>query len=165
MTGRLRRGQYVYTVGTPFTLIYLCIHKCPQAPQTFLTSHQNGLVTVFDVSRSNDGLIHSNAAPYSLPHTSGYYTRHTGHLLLQHPSNPSNTSTTIYQLSDRGSIHCLDLDFGPVSRIKTEGQACEWSADVHSLAEAANIHPDAGSLGSQAASEVDLNLAYQSEAI
>jgi hypothetical protein len=117
------------------------------------------------VSRLDDGLIHSNVPSYSVPPVSGYDTRNAGHLLFRHPSNSSKTATTMYQLSERGSIHCLDLDFPPVSQIMRECERCDWSPDVQSLEEAANVYPDMGPLASQIACEVDLHLAYQSKAI
>jgi hypothetical protein len=124
-------------------------------------SRRNGLVTVYDVSRSNDGLIHANVPPYSLPAVSEYEARITGHLLFRHPSNPNNAMTSIYQLNDRGSIHRLDLGFPPINQIKTEGVR-SWSTDLQKLAETSSVYPDMGPLASQVATEVDLRPAYQS---
>ena len=118
-------------------------------------------MTVYDVSLSDDSLIRSNVPAYSLPPVSGYDTRNTGHLLSKHPSNGGNRAT-LYQLSERGSIHGLDFGFPPFN---TDRQDYEWSADVRRLAAAAHIRTDMGPLAPQVASEVDLHPAYRSEVI
>jgi len=71
----------------------------------------------------------------------------------------------MYQLNERGSIHRVDLDFLPVSHIKSEVDVCAWSADVQSLAEESNARPDMGPLASQVASEVELRTAYLSKTV
>lgn len=148
-----------------FYPVFFVVDRYLIAPQTFLTSRKNGLIIVYDVSRSDDGLIYSNVPSYSIPPVLGYDTRNAGHLLYQHPSEPSKTATTMCQLSERGSVHCLVLDFPPASQIRRECECCDWSPDVQSLEEAANVYPDMGPLASQIACEVDLHLAYQSKAI
>jgi len=162
LTGPLRLGLCSYPVRW-LTLCCIFVHKYLVAPQTFLTSRKNGLVTIYDVSRSDDGLIHSNVPAYSIPPVSSYYTPNTGHLLFRHTSNQSKTATTMYQLSERGSIHCLDLDFPPIGQLRRERECCEWSEDVQSLEETANVSSDMGLMASQVASKVDLHLAYQSK--
>jgi len=50
----------------------------------------------------------------------------------------------MYQLSERGSIHCLALDFPPIGQLRRERECCEWSEDVQSLEETANVSSDMG---------------------
>jgi hypothetical protein len=163
-TGPSKLGLCSYLVRLTYSLSRTFIYTGWVGPQTFLFSRANGLVTVYDVSREDDGLMYSNVPPYSLPPISGYETRITGHSFFQHPPNSSNT-TTIYQMNDRGSIHCLDLYFPPANQTKRDQKLYEWSADVQSLAETADVRPDMGPLASQVASEVNLRPAYRSKTI
>lgn len=158
-----RLGQCCYLVR-PYKFSRLShIHMRFVAPHTFLMSRKNSMMTVYDVSRSGDGLIRSNIPPYSLPPISGNYIRSTGHVIFQHPSESNDIGTAMYQLTERGSIHCRYFDFPPGGQVNADREIYEWSTDVQSLARKANIGRDVGLLGSRSSSEVNLRHAYQSK--
>ncbi|EGO18664.1 hypothetical protein SERLADRAFT_418850 [Serpula lacrymans var. lacrymans S7.9] len=132
-------------------------------PLTLLTSRKNGLISVYDVSRSTDGLLYSGASPHSLlTHT--YYTARPGHSAVV---LPSTTDMSMLHLSSRGSIH--RQDFRLVNTRDTGGtpvtigdKMFEWSTEVQKLdTKARKLRSDPGPLGARAFSESDLHDAYK----
>ncbi|OBZ69202.1 Solute carrier family 25 member 47-A [Grifola frondosa] len=132
-----------------------------QITMTFLTSRQNGLVTIYDVSRADDNLVHLNVAPYSLPPLQIPDARHLGQVLLQHPDGKSDIS--IFELSERGGISNLECSADnkgeAFSRLTTS--TCERSEDIQTLHDdIQSSHTDLGPLGARNSSQVDLQAAY-----
>ncbi|KAF9647558.1 hypothetical protein BDM02DRAFT_3097917 [Thelephora ganbajun] len=134
-------------------------------PMTFLTSRKTGLVSVYDVSRGEDDLVHMNAPSHCL----SSITPHNGlpiasWNLFQHPlMEPSHID--ILHLSSRGDINRLhaqlhsDGDADP--SVSDRSQGFVWNDDVKEL-ESANP----GITGSDRFTEresctVNLGSAYQ----
>ncbi len=123
-------------------------------------------MTVYDVSAGNDGFVHSNVLPYSLPPVEIIGSRPIGHSLVRHSSELSGNNAIMLLLSDRGSLHRTDLRFSEEGRDQnsdTEPQMYEWPAEVRQLAvdmEGSRWPP--GPLSGRAFSEVDMEPVYQS---
>jgi len=131
---------------------------------TVLSSRNNSLVSVYDVSGDKDGLLRSHALPYNLsgrfPSGShaGFYVAHP------HPVSGNDTRASLLQLTSRGGIYQTalalrqDNDTTPLS-VTVD---VSWSSAVHRLATASSIQrPEIGKLGARAMQEVDFRRAYQ----
>jgi hypothetical protein len=131
---------------------------------TILSSRNNSLVSIYDVSGDKDGLIRSHTLPYSL---SGRFPNepHAGFYVAQpHPNSGNDTTASLLQLTSRGGIYqtalalCQDTDTTPLS----VAVDVSWSSAVHRLATASSIQrPDVGRLGARAMEELDFRRAYQ----
>ncbi|KAI0949968.1 hypothetical protein AcW1_006160 [Taiwanofungus camphoratus] len=137
-------------------------------PLTFLTSRRNGLLTVYDVSRSDcNSLVHLHASPYALPSVYAPDARHLGQVIFQHPSDTNDSDINILQLSESGSLHMMALELslkGDGSDITHNARRTvpEWSAEVRKLEEEAKtVQTDVGPLGGRSHSVVDLQQAYK----
>lgn len=136
---------------------------------TFLISQKTGLVTVYDVARSDDNLLHINFPPYSLPPTPGFTVPRGGYSFFRHPSDHSYTDVSLFHLSERGHIDRLDLHVprdGHTSAIVEASSQLEWSNDVKMLnMQSANLRADFGTLGSREFLQVDFSPSYKSERV
>ena len=134
-------------------------------PITFLTSRKTGLVSVYDVSRGEDDLVHMNAPSHCLPCITP-----RGGLpiaswnLFQHPlMDPSHAD--VFHLSSRGDINRLhaqlhsDDDVDPSSSDRNQGFA--WNDEVKELASANLDVTGSDRLAARESSTVDLGPAYQ----
>jgi hypothetical protein len=123
-----------------------------------LTSRNNELVTVYDVSRSAGHPAHMNSIPYCLLPNEVCVTPSSGRAFLQHPQY-SNEIFGLVRLSDEGSLHCIDLavpGFGGDNILNTS-----WSVEVKELAvQGQDESPDVGPLGAQDFSETNFGLPY-----
>lgn len=134
-------------------------------PLTFLTSKRTGLVSVYDVSRGEDDLVHMNAPSRCLPSI----TPHdglpvAGWNLLKHPfTDPSHLD--IFHLSSRGGISRLhtrfhaDGDADPSTSGFSQGFV--WNDDVKELAGANLAVTESDRLAERETLMVDLGPAYQ----
>lgn len=124
-----------------------------------LTSRNNALVTVYDVSRSADRFIHMNRLPYCMFPDKSVSASCIGSVFFQHP-HTSNENVCLVRLSDEGSLHYVDLTTPlneDTATIKTL-----WSVDVKdSDAQMQNLCPDVGPLGAQDFTETDFRPAYE----
>ncbi|TFK42498.1 hypothetical protein BDQ12DRAFT_278405 [Crucibulum laeve] len=127
-------------------------------PLTLLSSRRNGLLTVYDVSRSDDNLVHVNVPPYSLTSDKGTNEPHTGQAFVQYlPHLKSGIAR--FTTSERGEILCQDL-YAPDPRKQIDIQL-ERSSDLQALEiEAAKFHPDVGPLGMRDHSQINLFPTY-----
>jgi hypothetical protein len=137
------------------------------APSTLLTSCRNALVTVYDVSRSDDHLIHVNNPPYPLPSVLGCNEMHAGHVLVRHPSYPNNTQVGLFRLCERGSIHHVTLrnpvEDEDISATTDHCKNYEWSEDVEELQrQSVRLRPYVGPSGARYFTEVNLRAVYES---
>jgi len=134
-------------------------------PVTFLTSRRTGLVSVYDVSCGEGGLVHMNAPPRSLscitPHG---HLPITGWDLFQHPlMDPSHID--VLHLSSTGGITRLhgqlhsDDDLGPSASDKNQGYV--WNDDMKELAGANLDGTGSDRLTARESSTVNLGPAYQ----
>ena len=134
-------------------------------PVTFLTSRGTGLVSVYDVSRGEDDLVHMNAPSNCLPFT----TPHgglpiTGWNLFQHPlMDPSHID--VLHLSSRGDINRLHAHLGSDDDVdqsaSDQSQGFIWSDEVKELASANLGVTGLGRLVIRESSTVDLGPAYK----
>ena len=134
-------------------------------PVTFLTSRRTGLVSVYDVSRGEDDLVHMNAPSHCLP----YITPHgdlplTGWNLFQHPLMDSS-HVDVLHLSSRGGINRLhaqlqsDADADPSAPVQSQGFV--WNDDVKELASANLDATGSDRFTVRESSTVNLGPAYQ----
>ncbi|CCM04730.1 uncharacterized protein FIBRA_06918 [Fibroporia radiculosa] len=131
-------------------------------PITFLTSHRNSLVTVYDVSRGD--AIRLNVPAYSVPPIQSSNSGNHGHSFLQHPLYKSDGNISILQLSESGAVHILDLHSSadlstPFSR--EERHVPAWSEEMLLLQDQGrSSNLDVGPLGMRSLSEINLQAAY-----
>ncbi|KAK7693787.1 hypothetical protein QCA50_003359 [Cerrena zonata] len=132
------------------------------SPLTFLTSRRDGLIAVYDVSQGEDNLLHLHTPPYTLPSVSNLGSVRSGYTWLQNPDEEHRTC--FMQLTDRGSLHRMDLEFS-TSTVEdiargTDG-GYEWSDMVWQIEkDVENQHEDTGPTGERGYEETDLNDAY-----
>jgi len=134
-------------------------------PVTFLTSKKTGLVSVYDISRGEDDLVHMNAPPHCL----SCITPHdvipvVSWNLFQHPHmDPSHVD--VLHLSSGGDINRLHaqlhLDGDVDSSASDRNQSFIWSDDVKELANSDLSVAGSDRLGARESSTVDLGPAYQ----
>jgi hypothetical protein len=132
-----------------------------------LTSRKNGLVTVYDVSLSDDRLAHVNALPYALPSSLAYANANAAHAVLRHPPSHNQDTVSLLRLFERGNIHSMDMYLSAVGDDESVGATdlrnFEWSKRIHELQKrATNLHPDIGPLGARNVEELNLRAAYES---
>ncbi|KAH8106855.1 hypothetical protein BXZ70DRAFT_1074595 [Cristinia sonorae] len=133
-------------------------------PFAFLSSRRNGLLTVYDVTYNEGGLLHLANAPYSLPGIHGLERRTRGEVIFRHPAEEIDTIATLLRLSDRGSLHRMDVkllldDVGDVCLI--EPTVAEFSAEVRQVAEQGSRRTCSGPLGRRNREEFDFSEAYK----
>lgn len=154
-------------VGTLFLdCNYLAlIYYSYSEPLTLLSSARNGFVTVYDVSEGEDGFTHLMAPPYALPNIPVVGDRRIGETVFRHPNDIDTTSAILLQMSDRGSIHRLDLDLSLGStEFRSSGRTHDWSLEVLELEKTMETAvADVGILSDRAYTEVDLEPVYRSK--
>jgi len=132
-------------------------------PVTFLTSRRTGLVSVCDVSRGEDDLVHMNAPSHCLSSVTPHGDLPiAGWNLFQHPlMDPSHVD--VLHLSSRGGITRLhaqlhsDDDVGPPA----SDQGFVWNDDMKALANANLDVVGSDRLTDRESSTVNLGPAYQ----
>jgi hypothetical protein len=129
---------------------------------TVLSSRNNSLLSVYDVSSNKSGLLQSHALPYSLSGRfpsgahAGFYVAHP------HPESDA-TAASLVQLTSRGGIYQTalvlrqDKDTTPFPATVD----VSWSSAIHRLANTCSVQPDIGKLGARVVQEVDFRQAYQ----
>ncbi|KAG1877971.1 hypothetical protein DFJ58DRAFT_712609 [Suillus subalutaceus] len=132
-------------------------------PLTFLSSLKSGLITIYDVSRGNDNLIHCHSVPTSLPHDGDMGASEAESTFFV---QPDRSTFSLLRLSGQGSLHCQDFavyrNGMDVLPRQTSGTSHEWSADVQKLAQRAKeLQPQYGPLSARHFSELNLRTAYQ----
>jgi hypothetical protein len=145
------------------------IRSGPEAesqPVTFLTSRRTGLVSVYDVSRGGDDLVHMNAPSHCLP----CITPHdvlpiAGWNIFKHPLvDPSHVD--VLHLSSRGDINRLhvqlrsDGDADPSDADLCEGSV--WNDEIKELASRDLDATGPDRFNERESHTVDLGAAYQS---
>ena len=135
-----------------------------KAKWTVLSSRNNALLSVYDVSSNKNGLLQSHALPYSL---SGRFSNepHAGfHVVHPHPESDNTTTASLVQLSSRGGIYqsAIALEQEKDTTSLPIGVDVSWSSAVHRLATNCTIQqPDISKLGARAKQEIDFRQAYQ----
>ncbi|KIM49338.1 hypothetical protein M413DRAFT_438522 [Hebeloma cylindrosporum] len=125
-------------------------------PITTLTSRDNSLITVYDVSQPIDDFIQLNTLPYPLSPACSIYRKPTGLHILNFKQ-----SLGLACLSEREGLSYIELLLTGSQGDKTI--TVETSKDMQMMA-ARNVdrRPDIGPLGIQEFSVVDLQGAYES---
>lgn len=120
---------------------------------TLLKSRNNGLITVYDVSRSQSNLVSMNATPYALSTSTSLYDKYDGQGIVAH-----NHGFGLVQLLRRGGLSYNDLAF---DALVEHTPVVEWTAALQELkTTTANLYTDVGPLGRQDRSQVDLFPVY-----
>ena len=129
---------------------------------TVLSSRNNCLLSVYDVSGDETGLMQSHALPYSLPCRfpggphSGFYVIHP------HPESDNVNTASLLQLTSRGGIYQSALSLCQDQTQSPTRVDISWSPEVYRLDAASPIQqPYVGKLGARAMQEVDFRQAYQ----
>ena len=135
-----------------------------------MTSRRNGLVTVYDVSRTEGHPVQSKSPPYYLTplHLEG--KQRPGHTFFHHPADNIQRHITMLQLSDLGSVGLLNLEClpyddksSPFPRSTTTKDS-SWSEDIQWLKDEADANSrEVGTFGGRSMTEVDLRPAYLSK--
>ncbi|EIN07235.1 hypothetical protein PUNSTDRAFT_144758 [Punctularia strigosozonata HHB-11173 SS5] len=133
-------------------------------PLTILTSRRNGLITVYDVSRGDGGLVQSHSWPYALPPVVPTGTN-LGHLVFRHPLDSNETPVALYGMDSRGGVHGMELGFAAeddIGSLPPSRYDFEWTDDVRLLDdESMRMKPDYGPMAARAEEVVDFELAYR----
>ncbi|KAG1772809.1 hypothetical protein EDD22DRAFT_976463 [Suillus occidentalis] len=132
-------------------------------PLSFLSSLKNGLITIYDVSRGRDNLIHCHSVPTSLPHDGDVGTSDSESAFFV---QPDRSTFSLLRLSGQGSLRCQDFSVChngiDVPPRQTSGTSHKWSADVQKLAQRAKeLQSQYGPLSARHFSELNLRTAYQ----
>lgn len=132
-------------------------------PLVLLTSRKNGLVTVYDVSRGTDNLVHCNSPPTCLPWDKPLYMAHTGHTAV---ATPCMSKMSFLRLTHQGSIYQQDIHIttGNQTQAFKEGNRVvrEWDADVEKLdRQSRDLRPDPGPVGGRHFTEVNFRGVYE----
>ncbi|KAF8447531.1 hypothetical protein L210DRAFT_3472417 [Boletus edulis BED1] len=136
------------------------------ASLSLLTSQRNGFVTLYDVNRGSDRLLHCNSVPSCLPHNDNVpmFAVYDGHALV---ALPSDTELSFFRLCQRGSIHRQQIGFARLDEDRLgsvqEGHVThQWGEDVQALdKEVDQLHTDFGPAGERHYTEVNLRGAYE----
>lgn len=136
---------------------------------TLLTSQKNGLITVYDVGRGSDALLHSYTTPYALTAPLGSAATHNGcHYVSLTEGTASGVDLHMFQLSSRGGLHQLDCTLAPPQEDTASEPAdysldVQWSSEVKRLNRVADrMRPEDGPLGRRNGLDVDFSELYQS---
>lgn len=123
------------------------------------------MVTVYDVSEGEDAFGHLNVLPYALPSIPIVGERRVGQIVFRHPNNASDSTAILLQLSDRGSIHQLNLELSADGQTRQPtGRTYDWSQEVLDLEKTMETATsDVGVFGGRAYTEVDLEPVYRRE--
>ncbi|KAJ3725838.1 hypothetical protein C8R42DRAFT_419083 [Lentinula raphanica] len=119
-------------------------------PHYLMTSRKNRLVTVYDVSRSTEQLLHANNPPYSFS-VDTRENRFSGDACVSVRNHHK-----LFRLTERGSIVCADL-------MQSDGD--ETAASVAALEylprDTPDMRPNLGHVGAQEFSRTNLRPAYE----
>ncbi len=129
-------------------------------------SRKNSLVTVYDVSRDTENLVHMHGSPYALPSIVHPDGPHLGFAFYQQPTLVGTKHIGLFQLSERGSVSHLNLDhvFTDTAISATGPRRADWTPEVKALGETADAtHVDQGPLAGRVHSVVNMQPAYHSE--
>jgi hypothetical protein len=133
-------------------------------PITFLTSRQNGLVNVYDVSRTADQLVHVHNPPYALPSSLGFHGRHRGFAYFRDPIHFDEPCVNFFQLGLSGDVHTRR--YCPSEGSTKHSLVVEWSGEVTRLnSKASSLQPTLTLASLRESTQVDLHLAYKSNRI
>lgn len=108
-------------------------------------------------------MVHLNVWPYSLLPVADSFGPHKGHAFLRQSSANQYPELSLFQLSNRGSIHRLDFCMSGQDRSvpPTTPPKFSWSRDVEALSEkAAHLCSDPGPSALRTFARVDFTPVY-----
>ena len=124
---------------------------------TLLKSRNNGLITVYDVSRSQSNLVSVNAAPYAPSNSTSLYGKYDGHGIVVHDHRFG-----LVRLSVRGELSYNALAFDSSEEYTP---VVEWTTALQDLkTTTATICSDAGPLDEDRP-HIDLGPVYHGKKI
>ena len=138
-------------------------------PVTFLTSKKTGLVSVYDVSRGEDDLVHMNAPSRCLPCVTPYGGLPVASWnIFQHPlMDPSHVD--VLHLSSRGDINRLNAQLHSDGDIDSSAwdrtQSFMWNDELRELASANLEVTGSDRLTARKSLTVNLGPAYQGRSL
>ncbi|TBU65578.1 hypothetical protein BD310DRAFT_864379 [Dichomitus squalens] len=163
----MQRPLFAVKHGREFDLtLRTQTHDLTHSPLTFLTSRRNSLVTVYDVSRDSENLVHMYGSPYALPPLVRPDGPHSGFAFYQQPSLVGSKHISLLQLSERGGLSLLNLDHisadATPPETSIEHRRYQWTPEVHQLGKEADAKRiGGGPLAGRVHSVVDMRPAYQ----
>ena len=132
-------------------------------------SRKNSLVTIYDMSRDSENLVHMHGPSYALPPIVQPDGPHLGFAFYQQPTLVGTKHISLFQLSERGSVSLLNLDHVFTDTTSQEisittSRRASWPPEVQALGEAADASSvDQGPLSGRAHNVVNLQPVYRSE--
>ncbi|KAJ7774188.1 RNA polymerase I-specific transcription-initiation factor-domain-containing protein [Mycena maculata] len=118
---------------------------------TTLSSRKTGLLTIYDILRSQGSMAYVQTPPYCL--TAGNGPVQKGHTFFRHPSAQPDSPATLFRLSEVGSIRAFQLSTTDVGE-----PLFSWSEDLQRLnAESEHLRED---VSSQEPTTTDMSPAY-----
>ncbi|KAH7889406.1 hypothetical protein F5I97DRAFT_1801300 [Phlebopus sp. FC_14] len=142
----------------------LATAQLDSGPLSLLMSRRNGFVTVYDVSRAMDGLVHCNSTPACLVQDDPIQKSYTGHAVV---ALPCGSELSLLRLGQRGNIYRQDIrarmsDGEDTQSRETDYPTHVWSSDVQELdRQAGAVQCDYGPVGAKHYTEVNLRSAYE----
>lgn len=120
---------------------------------------------MYDVSNVKDGLGQMNTPAYALPHMDVGGSGSVGHTFIRHPVDAGDKGLIFMRLSQRGSIHRLDLHIPDDNdQVAGDMRTHIWSEEVEKLdKDMERSGHDLGLLSERTFSVVDLEPAYHRE--
>ncbi|KAF8965245.1 hypothetical protein BDZ97DRAFT_1659285 [Flammula alnicola] len=123
-------------------------------PVTVLTSRNNSVITVYDVSRSVDDVIQLNTSPYFLSSEFSMYQTHIGQQIAAH-----DHCLGFVRLAETGEVSYSEV-LPSESQCKMD-YTVDMTKDMQNLAATTGkLQADIGPMGRQEFSQVDLQQAY-----
>jgi hypothetical protein len=119
-----------------------------------LSCRSNGLTTVYDVSNSDDGLIHLNQPPYGLSSPTNLYDKHVGQQFLE-----DGVSFSLLRISERGGVSFCEIV--PNNDQNERKFTVRKSKQIREMEAAApNLREDEATLGAGHYSQVNMHEKY-----
>ncbi|EMD38296.1 hypothetical protein CERSUDRAFT_93826 [Gelatoporia subvermispora B] len=131
---------------------------------TFLASHRNSLVTVYDVSPLSGHALGVNTMPYALPPAQIPDGHNLGRTFVQDPPFASSKDISLFQLSESSGLHVLNMrlvEDEPSSLVGGDAADIQQTSEACVSEEQTKCSPmDFGPLDMRDNAEVDLRSAY-----
>lgn len=141
------------------------------APITFLTSFHNGLISLYDVSRTDSNFIQQTRPAYSLPALQATNGRNLGHVFFQHYTDAIGSNISAFQLSETGGLHMLALQLALDDDCVEDRMTGRRSTNILSEESQSLVNhfklssAENGPLAARGYSEVDVRPIYDSASI
>lgn len=136
------------------TSFFFCGRVSSESALTFLTSRSNGMVSVYDVSRTVEGLVHLDALPYVISGNVDIYQRNVDQRFIFRDSHMA-----LVRHSEDQGLQILELL--PSNSVTDDTHSIKLSQDMQELLERkTNPGANLGPAALQEYAQVDLHLTY-----